>query len=378
MEKTIISMSKRCTGCTACASLCPVEAITMVLNKEGFLEPHVDAKTCISCGKCLKICPLNDEGGYSRQQSFYGWHRDKAARENSTSGGAVRAVADEILKKGGIVYGAVYADDFRSVHFGSSDDYTMEAIQKSKYMVSNPTGIYPQVKAQLKQGRPVLFTGAPCQVAGLKTYLAQDYDNLLTVDFVCGGMASLAFWQEHITALERKFGAPVCHVDFRSKKNGWGKCLLKIDFQNGKERCCREYLDTYYKCFAEEHVSVRETCLRCSFAHRHYADITVADFWGYRSAGVTEVGKGLSLIISNTDKGVHTVKHAENLEQFCLDAKYATYAVRKANPSQKQLNSRDKFFAAAEAAGFENAANKLYPANYWRHTVKWIRQKIKK
>lgn len=376
-NNTVEMMKDRCTGCTFCESSCPTQAITMTLNQQGYYEPLVDMEKCISCGKCLSNCPVDKDSGNRTIRSWYGWHKEESARNSSTSGGAVRAFADAVLQKNGVVFGAVYSEDFRSVQFGDSDHYPMEAIQKSKYTVSNPSGIFQQVKQQLDAGRQVLFTGTPCQVAGLKTYLSKQYENLMTVDFVCGGTASLRFWREHLKALEKKYGAPVSHVDFRSKRKGWGKCLLDVSFKNGKERSCREYLDVYYKCFVS-HYSVREICLSCPFSHCHYADITVADFWGYRQAGITQTDKGLSLVIANTTIGEKMVAEAENLEAYLIDNQWSAYAVGKSVVDPAQKEGRDMLFALAEKVGFEQAANKLYPATYFNHIIKWLKLKLKR
>ena len=377
-KNTVELMKNRCTGCTLCESICPTKAITMVLNQQGYYEPSVDTEKCISCGKCYNHCPVDKDCGNRTISSWYGWHKDEAARSTSTSGGAVRAFADAVLQEDGVVFGAVYSDDFRSVVFGDSDHYPMEAIQKSKYTVSNPSGIFSQVKQQLETGRQVMFTGTPCQVAGLKTYLSKQYENLIAVDFVCGGTASLRFWREHLDALEKKYGAPVSYVDFRSKRQGWGKCVLDLKFKNGKELSCREYLDVYYECFVN-HYSVREICLSCPFSHCHNADVTVADFWGYRQAGITEIDKGLSLLIANTPKGEETVAKATNLEVHELDNKWSAYAVGKSVADSAQKAGRDALFALAEKTGsIEKAAQKLYPATCTSHTIKWLKLKLKR
>ena len=376
-NNVMITKNEKCSGCSACSAACPADAISMIVNNEGFLEPDVNSDMCINCGICLQVCPLDKETENKRVKSYYGWHKDRDVRDSSTSGGAFRAICDEVIVSGGIVFGAVYSDDFKSVIFADSDHTEMSKIQKSKYTVSNPDGIYPKIKAELENGRKVVFCGTPCQAAGLSRYLNKDYDNLTLVDFVCGGMPSLSFWQDHVEFLEKKFKSKIKGVDFRSKKNGWGKCYLEIDFDNGKKYFVREYLDSFYNCFMCGHVSIRKICHDCEFYNNHFADITIADFWGYRAAGIEDISNGLSLVIANNTKAAEFVESLKNFECNLLDNKFSDYAVAPVKSSEQDIQNRNKFFNMAKTMRFEKAANKLCPPTKFGHILQYINVKLK-
>lgn len=372
-----ISQKDLCTGCSACAATCPVGAINMLLNEEGFYEPQIDNNTCINCKKCIIVCPSNCNDKYHMIDTFYGWHRRSAERDTSSSGGVFRALSDKVLSDGGIIYAATFSHDYKDVFFMDSDHIDIINLQKSKYIVSNPDGIFGNIKEMLVSKRKVLFCAAPCQIAGFMKYLGNErYDNLITVDFVCGGMPSVAFWHEHVDYLEEKYNSSIDYVDFRSKKNGWGKLYLDIRFKNGKKRICREYVDSYYNCFMSGHVSVRRTCLQCKFHDLHYSDITVADFWGYRNAGINMSKEGLSLILVNTELGLLTVNQSDMLEKCQLNPQYAMYAIEKLNTSETELKNRADFFSLAKVIGFEKAAKKLYPPTVYRHLLKFLKNRI--
>lgn len=377
IKGTIISMKDRCSGCSACESVCPVGAIKMQLNREGFYIPVIENEKCIQCSKCLITCPLDKKIGFLKKKSYYGWHKDSEVRFHSSSGGVFRALADQVIASGGIVYGAIYSEDWRSVIFSDSDHSNMEKMQKSKYTVSNPSGIYSRIKKQLETGRRVLFCGTPCQSAGLTKYLGKNYDNLIRCDFVCGGMASLSFYREHLNMLEKRYNSKIECVDFRPKNKGWGKQRILVAFENGKKYMARSHMDNYFKCFANEHVSVRSTCLDCEYYTYHVSDITLADFWGYKNAGVKKNREGLSLILANTDNGIRYIESANNLEKFEVESKFSDYAVRSKSPNLRKLMQRKQFFEKAEIKGFENTANELYKVSEFAHIKKYVKAKLK-
>ena len=368
---------KKCTGCSACEAICPVQVIRMKLNTEGFYEPVIDKDKCINCSKCIRTCPVDKKIGVPKKSSFYGWNKDAKVCSESSSGGVFRALADEIIKENGIVYGAVYTDDWKEVVFGDSDHVSLKCIQKSKYTVSNPSKIYPQIKSELEKGRKVMFCGTPCQNAGLTQYLEKTYSNLLKCDFVCGGMASLRFYREHLKRLEKKYNSKIVSVDFRPKDKGWGKQRIKIQFQNKQIYIKRSHLDSYFKCFANNHVSVRETCLACEYHAFHVSDITLADFWGYKTAGIRKNREGLSLVVGNTEEGVLQIENNENLNLFKLDDKYSDYAFRSKSPNLVKIRQRSEFFDLANKIGFEEAAEKLYGTSEIAHIKSFLKLKLK-
>lgn len=366
-----------CTGCSACEASCPTDAIKMVLNEEGFYRPVIDANKCVNCGRCIETCPIENFNGKTRKEAFYGWSKQNEVLFKSSSGGFFRALADQIIHYyHGKIYGAVYSPDFKEVLFSSSDIDSMDRLQKSKYTVSNPSGIYQRIENDLKQGTYILFCGTPCQCAGLLLFLKKEYSNLLTCDFVCGGMASLAFYQEHLENIAKKYGADITSVDFRSKSRGWGKYHISIGLSNGKTYFVREYNDPYFKCFAIEHISVSKSCIACEFHSLHAADITCADFWGYRAAKVEKNKLGISLLTANTEKGVKAIPKLQDFEIYPLDIKYSDYAFGASNPSNRKLKEWDKFFALAKKQGFEKTALDLYGIGGVSQAKRWLKIKL--
>ena len=198
-----ISRFNGCSNCGACLNICPTKAIA-VDNGGLFYEVGVDEKKCVDCGRCVEVCPWNNEREVQNLPAAYGgFAKDKETVAKSSSGGIFSAVADLILKKGGVVFGAVYSKDRHSVIFGSTDEFDLDEIRRSKYTESLVGNSFSEIKNILKTGRQVLFCGAPCQVAGLKRYLEKDYDNLLTCDFACGGFPSHKVFDDYLSALEK-------------------------------------------------------------------------------------------------------------------------------------------------------------------------------
>lgn len=379
IKGTVEQMRDRCTGCSACEAVCPVNAIQMVLNQEGFYEPKINKEYCIECSKCLHKCPLDKKKGTLKKKSYYGWNKDKEVCFNSSSGGIFGGLADSVIARGGIVFGAVYSEDWKSVEFSDTDHVDLKRIQKSKYTVSNPSGIYRRIKEQLDTGREVLFCGTPCQNAGLTSYLGKDYANLIRCDFVCGGMASLEFYREHISKLEQEFESKIKQLDFRPKNKGWGKQRIDIQFENGKKYEQRSHRDSYFKCFANEHVSVRSICLDCEYYTYHVSDITLADFWGYKTAGVEKNEKGLSLIVGNTEKGIAEIENNKQINIYELESKYSDYAFRSKSPNLKKVKERNIFFEKVKENGgsYEQVADELYKASEMSRIKVLIKLKLK-
>lgn len=377
LKGTVLQVKERCTGCSACEAICPTNAISMKLNAEGFYEPRIDPQKCINCSKCIRKCPVDKKAGLYKKKSYYGWHKDPGVLFYSSSGGAMRALADQILKEGGVIFGAVFSDDWKSVVFTDSDHVEMNLLQKSKYTVSNPSGIFKKVREQLDSGRKVLFCGTPCQCAGLSSFLNKDYNNLVRCDFVCGGMSSLTFFREHLGYLESKYNSKIKSIDFRPKNKGWGKQRIRVVFENGEVYFVRSHLDTYFKCFANEHVSVRETCLDCQFYAYHISDITLADFWGYAAAGIKLNKKGMSLLVANTERGILAIENADDLELHDLELRYTDYAIKSKSPNPTKITQRNEFFKAAKQSNFEKAALDQCGVGEMAHIKAYIKLKLK-
>lgn len=228
-----------CCGCTACASICPHDAITMKPDALGFLYPDVDDSKCIDCGLCEKVCAFNDNYDTSlnldKPLAYGARHKDMNEIETSRSGAAFIAISDYILEQGGVVYGAGYTDHFRVVHKRATTKEERNEFKGSKYVQSDMCGVFRQVKKDLRDGLIVLFSGTPCQTSGLNSYVGKKLrENLYLVDIVCHGVPSPFVWRDYLAYLEKKQGSPIVWVNFRDKqKYGWAAHHETFKFKLG-------------------------------------------------------------------------------------------------------------------------------------------------
>lgn len=364
----ILSFEK-CSGCSACCNVCPTDAIS-VSSDEQFFSLSVDEDKCVACGRCQHVCPVNEPMTVQTVKRAYGAaHNDENILSSSSSGGAFSALAKNVMARGGVVYGAAYTDDFRTVKMCSSEDVSLDELRRSKYVESNVGYSFRQVKEALDCGREVLYSGAPCQIAGLKRYLGKEYDGLLTCDFSCGGMPSHKLYNEYLDMVEKILKSPVSEVNFRPKTYGWQCHAIKIKGENGKVYSRPAMADPYFDAFISKHLTIRDYCLECEFADNHYADIILADFWKYRTISKIRNYNGISLIIANSEKGVKAVEAlSEQMALTVLDVEKASYNLRGKCFSEKEREARIEFLNRCERDGFAVAVkdNKLRNAMVFR------------
>lgn len=362
--KTIEDIQSKCTGCGACISICPTNAIRMERNDEGFEVPVIDKEKCIQCGKCLKIChavqyPKEFKGEV--EKAFYGRIKNnKEILEYSSSGGIYYVIASKILEEGGITYGAVLNKENWEVEHLSSEESSLKAQMKSKYVQSSTYKAFAKVKEDLEKGKQVLFCGTPCQVAGLKK-LVGERDNLITIDFICHGVPSPAILKDKIAELEKQYQSKVKEIFFRTKYNNWSMQKLFVEFENGKVYFMDANNDDYFRLFLNNYI-LRTSCYQCQYSNeKHVADITLADYWGIKQFSPEENDeKGMSLILINTAKGQALLDSiAEQLEMKPLPLEKARY-VYKSHDTYSE-SKRTVFFKEYIKNGYTAAVNKLYP-----------------
>ncbi len=297
-----------CTGCRACEQLCAHHAISMVPDKEGFLTACIDEDKCVDCGLCRKRCPQNTLVEKSSPQlSMAVRDKDDAELKASASGGAFAAVAKVILAHGGMVVGAAYNDDLTVSHIVVESAEDLPLLQSSKYVQSNTEATYRQVKEALKQGREVLYSGTPCQIGGLKSFLHRDYESLYTMDLICHGVASPKLFAKYLVWLGGKMKGKIIGYDFRDKSCGWG--LDYMTKTKTKTKTKPSTLDPYYFHFLKG-TTYRECCYRCRYCSKErVGDITIGDYWGIEKEHPDFYStKGVSCMLMNTDKGVELWK----------------------------------------------------------------------
>lgn len=295
-----------CCGCTACANICPRNAITMAPDALGFKYPKIDLALCIDCGLCEKVCAFNSEydktQNYLEPKTYAARHKELKEIETSRSGAAFIALSDIILEEGGAIYGAGYKDHFVVAHKRAITKKERDEFKGSKYTQSDLGSIFQSVKQDLTEGKTVLFSGTPCQTAGLNAFINKKLkDKLYLIDIVCHGVPSPYIWRDYITYLENLYQSKVTTVNFRDKSElGWAAHKESFCFENGTKATCDNFTYLFYK-----HIMFRHSCEKCPFANIHRpSDITIADFWGWQKtdAIINADDKGVSLLLINTEK----------------------------------------------------------------------------
>ncbi len=382
-----ISDRAKCSGCGACMNICPKQCISMVSDKTGFLYPCVDYKNCIECSICEKICPmLNQEGMQNNVERetvhvYAGWTKNKDRRYNSTSGGIFSELANKILEQGGVVAGAAYNAQCDVVHIIISDLEGLEKIRQSKYVQSDTNTIYVQVKEFLQDGKKVLFCGAPCQTAGLWSYLAKkEYENLYTVDFICLGVNSPKAYRSWLDELETKAGSKAIKVWFKYKVNGWKRSptCTRVDFEDGSNCVQSGYKNTYMRGYLRSKLYIRPSCGACPFkGENHFSDITLADFWGI-SKELDDDG-GTSLMLLNTKKGQELFEEIksnifwqERRAEELLEGNICFNASVKINPDS------EKFLVELGSLPFSRMIDKYDKVPLLEQIKYFVKQKIRK
>ena len=340
-----------CSGCHTCYSLCPKQAIKMISNEEGFLYPQINNDLCIHCGLCEKKCPvLNPLQKDDEQTLAYAViNNNEKIRLESSSGGVFTSLAENVIKKNGIVFGAKFDSDFNVIHRFTDSLEGLAEFRGSKYVQSTIGDSFKECKNFLDEGRQVLFSGTPCQIAGLKSFLGKNYDNLLSVDFICHGVPSPLLWAEYKKSLEKKFASRIVKTAFRRKDYGWKQFSLAVTFGNASEYCNTLRQDSYLKLFLKD-VCLRDSCYNCKYkTEKRISDITIADFWGIQNEyPELDDDKGTSFVISHSDKGKKIIDNLTNcsLKQIPLEkgVKYNPSYVRSVVRPKK----RNTFFLDLE------------------------------
>ena len=300
-------------GCSACADICPTHAIEMISDEEGFLYPKVNTNLCISCGKCIRTCGFTSVNkSLTPPKAFAVKHIDDKVRMSSRSGAAFIAFSDIILNHSGAVYGASMQEDFSVQHCRALNANQRDLMKKAKYVQSSTVGIYPQVVQDLNTGREVLFSGTPCQVAGLRSYLSElhiDDSKLYCCDLVCHGVPSPTIWKDYVSYIHSKYKKKIIETNFRDKEFGWNTHFESFVLEDKKRKIVRrDYTDLFY-----QHIMFRPSCHNCYFANIYRpGDLTLADFWGIEKNDVSfNDNRGVSLVLVSTEKGIRLFEQAE-------------------------------------------------------------------
>ena len=368
---------KDCCGCHACVTVCAKRCITMQAESEGFLYPVVDKDACTHCGLCEKVCPvIHQSSPVEPQATYIAINRDEEIRQQSSSGGIFTLLAEQVIAEGGVVFGARFDKDWSVIHSWTDTIEGLAAFRGSKYVQSRIGDSYREAREFLKQGRKVLFSGTPCQIAGLRKFLRKDYDHLLTVDFICHGVPSPGVWQRYLSELREELRAErgvgkntvplsmdelpvITGISFRDKTNGWKKFgfLLRYAASEAASNSVsssaikeeKEFLqpfpeNPFMRGFLAD-VYLRPSCYACpAKSGKSGSDITIADAWGIQYiAQENDDDRGACYVLENTAKGT-TYMGLFSFEQHHVDVD----VVKQYNPayviSVKPHPKRRQFF----------------------------------
>lgn len=379
----IINNKKECCGCKACEDVCPKTAISFPIDEEGFWYPKVDLTKCIDCHLCEKVCPILhhdgvNEGNSERPKTYILQHKNTQERFDSTSGAAYPAIARYCLENGYYVAGHIFNDDFSVRGYVTNKLEDLDVLRKSKYLQSDMQGVYANVKKLLKEGEMVLFSGCPCQIAAMKTFLEKNYDGLLTIDFTCMGIDSPFAFKKYIESMERIYGAKMVYFKSKSKETGWRDLTNKMIFENGKTYFGARTIDPNLKATFLD-ILMRPSCFECKFKGLpRIADITIGDYWHSRD-NIYDVhiddNTGTSYYMANSFKGLNFLQNIADkfrCEEKDVEALFnGNPYMFKCLPEPSNI-SRTDFYASIKERDFKEVVDRIYDRVHTQSRTKLI------
>lgn len=360
---------EHCTGCSACAEICPHRSITMEFGESLHFSPRIDQDKCISCGLCSKTCPsLNPGDVTSVEQKYYAaWHIDDNERMSSTSGGAGAALVSQALTNGWYVSGAALVEGFQLKHIVTNDVKEAALLKGSKYLQSSTINVFSRIKELALNGEHILFIGTPCQVEGLKRFLPiKQQENIITCGIICHGVNSPRVWDDYRDWLEETFRSKIEKYNFRSKSRGWqnkrggGNLRVSYSFENGKVVDVPAWHNLFHWWFGN-HFILRPSCFQCDYRKENRnSDITIGDFWNVeRVTDDVDLQKGVSAIITSTRRGDDFVKSCGTISVKLVDAE-ASKQVLKGYIEKTPIKSRQNEIKKELAFEKEYLCNGFY------------------
>lgn len=364
---------EKCTGCGACVQRCPKQCISWVQREFGFRYPQIDKEACINCGLCEKVCPIDKmvEAPVA-QKAYAAVHRNSEVLAKSTSGGAFTAIADVIFAQGGIIYGAAMMDDMQVKHIRASSKDEIELLRSSKYLQSDTGTTYQMAEHDLKQGKEVLYSGTPCQIDGLNNFLGKDYENLYTIDIVCHGVGSQAYFDKYMDFARERYGK-IKALRFRSKEYAGWSCggVVVVDSSDCLKQIPYWDFDNYYYSYFLSGDIYRKSCYTCKYANtKRVGDFSLGDYWGVEKLHLTlNTQGGCSLLLINSDKGNRLLQSIQSLilQETSVDSAVKQNEQLKA-PSKLPATRKDRILEYEGMTGIQIQKN--YLKNYKKRYLK--------
>lgn len=370
---------KNCSGCSACANICPENCIEMKPNNKGFIFPVVNSRLCINCNLCKKVCPfLENTKIKNKNISFAAATKDINVLKNSSSGGIFYELAYKTIKNNGVVVGASFSGDYRKVkHIFVDNISDLKKLQTSKYIQSEIRNIFLQTKQFLDNDHFVLFSGTPCQISGLKKYLGKNYKNLLCVEIICRGVPSPKIWNKYLDYIEKKNKERITYFNFRNKRNGWKQYSVLWETKTKKKHSL--FFDNEYMKLFLSNLSIRPSCLNCKVKENgSYADIILGDFWGINNIiPNVKFYNGVSAIVLNTQNGLNHFNEIKNNIDY-YEVKYNDIINNnKAIVSSAEKPSKyDEFMEDLIYNDFDFLINKYINKHTFKHDIKKFKKYI--
>lgn len=340
--------NNKCYGCGACSSVCPVTAISMLQNEEGFLMPSVNNEKCIHCGKCKKVCPYINHNNNTKKledvNAYTFYIKSKSTLKKSASGGAFFAYAKFFIDNGNYVCGCILDENLVARHVVTNNVNVLEKMRGSKYIQSNISTCYSEIASIINQGIEVLFCGTPCQVSAIQQYFKNNKNNnlIFTISLICHGVPSPLVWRKYKEYLEKKYKQKMVSATHRYKGNSYNIPLCKYEFSNGKKITYATYLEDIYCYGFGESLYLRNTCYECQYkGAQNCADLIIGDYFSYNDPKFDGI-MGVSALIANSQKGEELVNklgsdyyiNSISVEQIMLNNPYLIKSVSY-NPKRK-------------------------------------------
>ena len=376
----MINIAEKCVGCTACYNICPRKCIEMKENTEGFLYPVCNDSICIKCGMCEKVCPIVNLPDFNnkdqKREGYIFQNSDCKVLAESTSGGFFSALAESIISENGVVFGAAYDENFYLHHIYIESNDKIGQFRNSKYVQSNPKESFLQCKQFLQNGRMVLYSGTPCQVAGLKCFLEKEYKNLITCDVICRGVPSPGLFRDYVEWMGGK--SKISNILFRKKYKSYYSSFMTVHYITGKTIRRDKHGDPMLKLFFNDLCS-RPSCYECMFKTvDRVSDFTMFDSWhGFRYANGFK-SYGTTGIIAHTAKGTDFIAKLSR-QHKCISANYLDLLREDGcmmTQSVERNVNRDKFFNDYYSKGKGIFTSKYCKNGIYKRIIIWIKMRL--
>lgn len=368
-----------CCGCTACYNICHNAAIQMLPDDEGFLYPVIDRGLCTECGRCEKVCPIINKPEVYKEYSecVVAQSSCEEVLNESTSGGFIDALCKHVIDNNGYAVGVTYNQEFLPIHTFADSYEDAKEFRNSKYAQSDMSDIFKKVRNLLSKDVKLVFVGTPCQIAGLKSFLSKDYENLITVDLVCRSIPSPKLWRKYLDYQENRYKSKVQNVVFRKKTYGYHSGALEIKFKNGKSYAGSNRVDYYMKSFHND-ICSRPSCYNCQFKTKHRcSDFTVFDSWEPQSVTLTPLtdnDRGYSNVLVHTEKAKSILYSIKDIKLYKADPeKMFFYTGGMESASIEFKKERVTFYSDVNSLGFSKGAKKYISVSLLDHIVESIK-----